>query len=252
VLLEVTDGLSRAGRIPAVTLAFAHRGAPRPWVRENSLAAFSTALDAGLTALESDVWLTGDGIPVLVHDGEIQAGLRRLRVAAANRAALPRYIPTLAGLYAAAGTDFDLSLDVKDSRAAAATVAVAAEAGAADRLWLCGGGAPLVSWRELDDRVRLVNSSRRKDIPEGVPARVKSLAAAGIAALNMKRPDWDEASVKAVHDAGLLAFSWDIQRRSSLARARAWGIDGFFSDSLALLASVKPAGPGRTQQGPIG
>ena len=235
-----------------MTLAFAHRGAPRPWVRENSLAAFSTALGAGLHALESDVWLTGDGVPVLVHDGEIQAGLRRLRIPAAQRAALPRYIPTLAQLYAAVGTNFDLSLDVKDSRAAPATVAVAAEAGAAGRLWLCGGGGDLVGWRELNDQIKLVNSARRKDIPEGIAARAKSLAAAGITALNMKRPDWDEQSVRVVHDAGLLALSWDVQRRSSLERALSWGIDGFFSDSLALLSSVARADPGHTQQGPVG
>ncbi|MCB1039054.1 MAG: glycerophosphodiester phosphodiesterase, partial [Acidimicrobiales bacterium] len=57
-------------------LGFAHRGA-RAHARENTLEAFSLALRLGATALESDVWLTADGIPVLDHDGVVGGRLRR-------------------------------------------------------------------------------------------------------------------------------------------------------------------------------
>ena len=49
-------------------IGFAHRGA-RAHAPENTLAAFSLALEMGATALESDVWLTADGVAVLDHDG---------------------------------------------------------------------------------------------------------------------------------------------------------------------------------------
>lgn len=36
---------------------------------ENTLVSFEAALDLGVDAIEFDVWLTGDGIPVIIHDG---------------------------------------------------------------------------------------------------------------------------------------------------------------------------------------
>ena len=58
-------------RLPSlldVPITFAHRGA-RSFAAENTIAAFQTALDRGVSGIESDVWLTADGVPVLVHDG---------------------------------------------------------------------------------------------------------------------------------------------------------------------------------------
>src|SRR5215210_5461246 len=110
-------------------IAFAHRGA-RAHSPENTLEAFRLALKLGATGLESDVWLTADGIPVLDHDGTVrrsrQSGMvRRRRIADLPRAALPPHIPTLADLYEACGVDVPLSLDVKDPAAAPVAIAVA-------------------------------------------------------------------------------------------------------------------------------
>ncbi|MDQ3896929.1 MAG: glycerophosphodiester phosphodiesterase, partial [Actinomycetota bacterium] len=99
--------------------------------------AFRLALRLGATGLESDVWLTADGVPVLDHDGKVKAGLRNRPIASLPRAALPVHVPTLEDLYADCGTDFELSLDVKDPAAAARAAAVARAAGgdAPGRLW---------------------------------------------------------------------------------------------------------------------
>src|SRR6187431_1775616 len=58
-------------RLPSLLaepIAFAHRGA-RAHARENTLEAFQLALKLGATGLESDVWVTSDGVAVLDHDG---------------------------------------------------------------------------------------------------------------------------------------------------------------------------------------
>ncbi|MGZ4666336.1 MAG: glycerophosphodiester phosphodiesterase [Frankiaceae bacterium] len=57
---------------PSEPLGFAHRGAPGRGVRENTLPAFRAALQAGVPGLESDVWLTADNVPVLLHDGYLR------------------------------------------------------------------------------------------------------------------------------------------------------------------------------------
>src|SRR5437588_9661650 len=128
-------------RLPSLLdppIAFAHRGASA-YAPANTLAAFRLALRLGATGLESDVWLTADGEVVLDHDGVVRHGLRRRAIASLERSALPAHIPTLAELYEHCGTDFELSLDVKDPAAAPRIVAVARAAGgdALGKLWLC-------------------------------------------------------------------------------------------------------------------
>ena len=67
-------------------IGFAHRGA-RAHAPENTIEAFSLALKLGATGLESDVWVTADGVPVLDHDGVVRSGLRRMKDGAERRAA---------------------------------------------------------------------------------------------------------------------------------------------------------------------
>jgi glycerophosphoryl diester phosphodiesterase len=219
--------------------AFAHRGAPRPWVRENTLTAFRHALASGVQGLESDVWRSADGVAILDHDGLI--GLRPWRkpIPTLPRASAPRRMPTLEQLFTECGTDFQLSLDIKHPEAAAAVVAVTRAAGAADRTWLCGPTNLVRQWRrEFGDDVRLVDSSRREFVPEGVRERVRALAAAGVDALNMRQDEWTAADVASAHQAGVLAFGWDVNRRRDLSRLIGFGCDAVYSDSIRLLRSV--------------
>jgi glycerophosphoryl diester phosphodiesterase len=224
---------------PGPPLAFAHRGAPHFWVRENTLAAFRTALASGVRGLESDAWLTADGVVILDHDGLIGTRPWRKPLTDAPRAALPRRMPSLEELFAECGTDFSLSLDVKHAEAAAPVVAVSRAAGAVDRTWLCGPTGQVRQWRqEFGDDVRLVDSSRRASLPEGVAERARALAAAGVNALNMRQDEWAAADIAATHEAGVLAFAWDVNRRSELKRLLEHGCDAIYSDSIGLLRSA--------------
>lgn len=221
-----------------MTIAFAHRGSPARGVRENTLPAFAAALAAGLTALESDVWLTADGVPVLVHDGVRWHGWRRQRLRDLRAEELPTWIPRLADLYAELGTDFDFSLDLKDpdQGAAAAVLQVADDAGATGRLWLCAEVPALVACRALSDQVRLANSTRMRD--RQLEPLVRLLAELRIDALNLRQPEWTPARVEMTHAAGMLAFSWDVQTPAVLARVLGDGCDAVYSDSVDLLLTV--------------
>ncbi len=135
---------------PDTPIGFAHRGA-RADAPENTIEAFSLALSLGATGLESDVWLTSDGVAVLDHDGLV--GGRACGGGPSPTVPhgdLPAHIPTLAMLYETCGTDFELSLDVKDPLAGPVAVAVARDAGAEARLWLCHHRLEVVAgWRAL-------------------------------------------------------------------------------------------------------
>ena len=94
---------------------------------ENTLEAFTLALKLGATGLETDVWLTADGVAVLDHDGKVKAGLRSRPIGSLDRRSLPAHVPTLEDLYAECGTGFELSLDIKDPAAATPVAALRAE-----------------------------------------------------------------------------------------------------------------------------
>jgi glycerophosphoryl diester phosphodiesterase len=215
-------------------IGFAHRGA-RAHAPENTIEAFLLAGRLGATGLESDVWLTADGVPVLDHDGLARGGLRRKAIAAVAAADLPPHIPTLAQLYEACGTGYELSLDVKDAAAAGPVVAVAraAGAGATERLWLCHPDWKLVAtWRRLDEGVRLVDSTRLRRIKEGPERRAASLAAAGIDAINMHHTDWTLGLTTLFHRFERYAFAWDCQHDRVLASALRMGVDAVYSDHV--------------------
>ncbi len=217
-------------------IGFAHRGAPGPGVRENTLTAFRAAIDGGARALESDVWLTSDAVPVLVHDGYLGRWPLRQDLTRVRTDRLPEWLPTLAQLYEECGTGSELSLDVKDPGGAAAIFSVAQAAGAAHRLWLCGSTDQLRSWRPLSDAPHLVASTTLRRGPAEPVA--SDVAAAGGEVVNLRWPEWTRGHLAAVHQQGLKAFAWDVQRRDVLDRLLGWGIDGVYSDSVHLLVDA--------------
>jgi glycerophosphoryl diester phosphodiesterase len=211
---------------------FAHRGG-RAHAPENTLEAFALGLRLGATGLESDAWLTSDGVIVLDHDGYVRSGLRRRPIPRTARRELPAHIPTLAALYDACGTGFELSLDVKDVAAFDEIVAVARAAGgdALSHLWLCHPDLDvLVDWRSRCGEVRLVNSTRLARLPRGPERRAAELAAGAIDAVNLHHSDWTGGLTTLFHRFERVAFGWDAQHERVVQGLLHMGIDGVFSD----------------------
>jgi glycerophosphoryl diester phosphodiesterase len=153
----------------------------------------------------------------------------------------------LTELYQDCGSSFELSLDVKDPAAFGPILAVAATAGAASRLWLCHPDRHLLeTWRAATSESRLVESTRLNQIPEGIEARARALASAGVDAVNLHRREWTAASVQAVHGAGLAAFGWDAQSTGQIRALLELEVDGVYSDHVKLLMQTIRAMAGET------
>jgi glycerophosphoryl diester phosphodiesterase len=222
-------------------IGFAHRGA-RAHAPENTLPAFALALEMGACALESDVWLTADGIAVLDHDGLVDG----VKIENVPAAALPSHIPRLSDLYRECGTRFELSLDVKDGRSAVEVLRVAQAANAVPRLWLCHWNwKVLLPWREASPAVRLVDSTSTTHMRTPVPERAARMRRLGIDALNLHASEWRPELVAQMHAEGRLAFAWDLQQESDLRASLTLGVDAVYSDHvdrmLRALASDVPA-----------
>ena len=220
-------------------ITFAHRGG-RADSPENTLAAFRRALELGATGLESDARLSADGQVVLAHGPAVRKGLRRVKVRDLPAARLAELgVPRLADLYAEVGSDFELSLDLKEPGLAGPIVAVAREAAAAPRLWLCARGlAELENARRADPDVRLVHSMGRRAYGDALEGHASALARAGIAALNLRETEWSLGLVTLAHRFGLLAFAWDAQEYRRIRAVLEMGVDGIYSDHVERMVAA--------------
>ena len=227
-------------RLPSLRqppIGFAHRGA-RAHAPENTLEAFELALRLGATGLETDAWVTADGVAVLHHDGVVGRRLRRRRIGDVPRAELPDHIPTLDELYDRCGTAVDLSIDIKDPAAFDPVIEATAARGveAQGRLWLCHPDLDLLTtWRDRSPHVRLVHSTRRKHLGGSPEQHAARLQASGIDAVNLHRSEWTGGLVTLYHRFDRYALGWDAQFVRTIAELLDAGIDGVFSDHVDLL-----------------
>ncbi|MUH52194.1 MAG: glycerophosphodiester phosphodiesterase [Actinobacteria bacterium] len=222
-------------RLPSLVdhpIAFAHRGG-RAHAPENTIEAFKLGLRLGATGLESDVWVTADGVPVLEHDGFVKLRLRRRPITELRRSQLPSFIPTLAELIQECGTGYHLSLDLKGDDTGRAVLEMVREVGPQllPRLWLCSPTwQKLLPLRDHLSGAKLVDSTRLVKMKEGPERRAATLASEGIHAVNMHHTDWNGGLVSLVHRFGLAAIAWDLQYDHVLRPALRMGIDGVHSD----------------------
>jgi glycerophosphoryl diester phosphodiesterase len=217
-------------------ITFAHRGA-RSDLPENTLPAFRRALERGATGLETDAWRSRDGEIALVHGGWVR--VRRLGVVPARQYARNTTgerlrelgVPLLRDVYTELGTDFELSVDLKDESVAEAIVVLAHEHDAVERLWLCSASVERLSAvRALNPDVRLVHSQARKRLPTPLERHGADLAALGVDALNLHHAEWTAGLVALFHRFGVQAFAWDVQEVRQLRAVLAMDIDAVYSD----------------------
>ena len=198
------------------------------------------ALQQGATGLESDVWVTADGVPVLDHDGIVRRSFGRGKpIASVRRSELPAHIPSLAELLDQCGTEFDLSLDLKDPASGQRVVDIVSEVAPQmlTKVWLC---APV--WETLlplrGTGVRLVDSTRLGKLKDGPERRAATLHQHGIDAINLHHSDWNGGLVALFHRFERVAFGWDTQEPRIIAMALHMGLDGVYCDSPDQMMAV--------------
>lgn len=218
-------------------LVFAHRGG---WFdkrnRHNSLEAFSAALGYGID-LESDVRLSADRQPMLVHDPVVWYAFVPLVVGWMRSSWLRWFgIPALDDLYRTLGTGYELSLDIKVERAAGPAIEVARRWDAVDRLWLVHDDLMVLDrLRAADADVHLVHENRLAELARiGVAPDVhlRTLADHHIDAANTHWQQWTPDLLAAAHDAGVLAFGSLVANPRQMGRAIAVGLDGIYVDHI--------------------
>ncbi|MFF3848448.1 glycerophosphodiester phosphodiesterase [Streptomyces sp. NPDC002328] len=220
--------------------AVAHRGDPYRF-RENTLASLRSALDLGADAVEVDVRLTRDGVPVLLHDETLKRLWRHERPlrslsAAEVRGLTAGGVPTLAeALAATEGARVMLDLPgTRDVRTARRIVDAVREAGAADRVYYCADAAAMLAVRAADPsaEIALTHTSR-------APVRPAVLAAVRPRWLNYRFSLVDRDLAARVHRDGHLLSVWTPDTCRSLRRLLDLGVDSITTNRVDVLCALR-------------
>ncbi|GGN11997.1 glycerophosphodiester phosphodiesterase [Streptomyces fuscichromogenes] len=220
--------------------AVAHRGDLYRF-RENTLDSLRSALRRGADAVETDVRLTRDGVPVLLHDETLKrlwGHDRPLHALSADevRGLTAGGVPTLAeALAATEGSRVMLDLPGEPSeRAVARIVAVARECDAADRVSYTGDAMAMLAVRAADPSAEIALT--RKTL---APPRPALLDAIRPRYLNHRFSLLDPALVEHVHHTGYLVSCWTPDTRRSMRRLLDMSVDSITTNRVDVLNALR-------------
>ncbi|MDQ4037546.1 MAG: glycerophosphodiester phosphodiesterase [Actinomycetota bacterium] len=234
-------------------LAFVHRGGSGRGA-ENSLSAFSAAIELGYRYLETDVHTTSDDVAVVFHDptldrvtdrtGRIDrlpwSQVRKARIAGSEP------IPRLDELLTAF-PDLRINIDMKSPGAVPGVTRAIQRAGALDRVCVASfvDARVAAARRMLGPRLctslgrrgvaalRLASFSPRASALLGVRAACAQLpmAIAG-------RPLVDRRLLDTAHDLGMQVHVWTLNSPAEINYALDLGVDGIMTDAPTVLRDV--------------
>ncbi|MFI6337311.1 glycerophosphodiester phosphodiesterase [Streptomyces sp. NPDC050535] len=219
--------------------AVAHRGDPYR-VRENTIGSLRSALRLGADAVEIDVRLTRDGVPVLLHDETLKRLWehdRPLRSLSSDevRGLTDGGVPTLAEALAATG-DGRIMVDLPgapDAGSVSRIVGVIRDCGARERVYYCGGAPTMLAVRAADPAAEIALTWT-------------TLAPPRPALLDAVRPRWlnyrfslvDRDLAAHVHRKGYLLSVWTPDTRRSMRRLLDVGVDSITTNRVDALREV--------------
>ena len=231
--------------------AVAHRGDPYLF-RENTLGSLRSAIRRGADAVEIDVRLTRDGVPLLLHDESLKRLWeldRPLLALSADevRGHTSGGVPTLTDALAATdGCRVMLDLPgAPDLRTVRRIVDVVRESGASDRVYYCAGAPAMLAVRAADPAAEIALTWTTL-----APPRPALLAAVRPRWLNYRFGLVDRALAERVHRGGHLLSVWTPDTRRSMRRLIALGVDSITTNRIDALraltrANAAPPSPDR-------
>ncbi|MFE9612598.1 glycerophosphodiester phosphodiesterase [Streptomyces sp. NPDC006012] len=220
--------------------AVAHRGDPYRF-RENTIDSLRSALLQGADAVEIDVRLTRDDVPVLLHDATLERlwgqdrPLRALS-AAEVRGLTTGGVPTLEEALAATD-DGRVMVDLPgltERRAARRIVEVVRASGAQDRVYYCAGAEAMLAVRAADPAAEIALTWTTL-----APPRPALLAAVGPRWLNYRFSLVGPDLAARVHHGGHLLSVWTPDTRRAMRRLLALGVDSITTNRIDTLCTLR-------------
>lgn len=234
-------------------LVIAHR-ATMGHAAENTLAGIRAGIAMGVDAVEIDVRLCGDGVPVLMHDDRVERTSGGLgRVAELSLAALRTLdvggerVPTLSEALETAGGEGELVIELKaeagqppDAVAEAVSAEIKDASPGRVQIWSFDAAllAAMAGVRPELRRTRLSTTAAVEMMDEA--------AATGLHGVALRLDGASAEIVAALEARGLRTFVWTVNDPGELRRAVALRVSGIVTDFperlLAVLGSREESG----------
>lgn len=223
-----------------------HRGAAA-YAPENTLASFREARKRGATWVETDIKLTADGVPILMHDPSLRrtTGIDRL-VAETLKADLPPQVPTLEeaiDCFAELGLGCNVEIKPCPGREAeTARVAVAT----LRQCWPGSLPAPLLSSFKAaslaaarDAAPEFARAMLLEDLADDWPLQARAVDAVGV---NTNGKKLTAERARDIKRAGLLLGVYTINEADLARRLIGMGADCIITDVPDLVLQAVSAG----------
>jgi glycerophosphoryl diester phosphodiesterase len=265
-VLAVSVLLAATGAGAAGTRIAAHRGGAA-LAPENGLTAFRGALALGVDALELDVHLTADGVPVVIHDATLErtttgrgavgdtplVQLRTLHLKARDGSVTTDTVPTLTEVLDLAPAPVEVLPEIKTAGGRRypgieekVLAALAARRFGERATVQAFDEATLRRVRELEpaQRTMLLVSGRRLESARAEPTEaVRWASTLGATDLGMDHRLIDARVIAAAATARVRLSAWTVNAEADLRRLLDLGVDLVMSDHPDL--ALRLAGRGR-------
>lgn len=222
----------------------AHRGLSGE-VSENTVAAFRAAADAGFRAIELDLQATRDGVPVVLHDDDLQRTTGTAGNAAdldakelARRRTQHGPVPPLEdALRELRGWDGLWNLEVKAAAALAPTLELVERFGLRERTLLT-----CMDIEPLQEAMRRSPHLPRGLITVGWPDESDLEVAQSLECTWLMADEafLDAGAVRHVASKGLLLGAWTVNDPARAIELAAWGAKCIITDVRAVLGALQP------------
>jgi len=239
--------------MPTGVLSIAHRGASGI-APENTKIAFVLALDLGAQAIEFDVQLTRDNVPIVFHDDTLDrttdgkglvsdtdfSVIERLDAGSWFSAKYRRVeVPTLEEVLSSIGKRVLLNIELKPDTRMERLVRHVVTAVARFDLFQ---STVFSSFDPDAIRMlrRLVPGARLGVLcmPDGIDAAMRLAEDVGAENLHPAKSIVDDRFVSAVHAAGYNVWSWTANAPEDIERLVVAGVDGIFSDHVDRVRAI--------------
>lgn len=227
----------------------AHRGASAH-APENSLAAFELAHQQGADAIELDVKLSMDGIPVVIHDPTVDRTTKgsgtvaELELASLQKldAGDGQHIPTLAEVFAAVGRDLYINIEL--------TNYTTSKDDLVDKV------VDVIKAYDMQERVFFSSflAKNLKHAAELLPDTARGLLALPTAlgffarsfgfpssvyqAIHPGIQNVTEKMITQAHQRGQRVHVWTVNKPNDMRRLAKLGVDGIFTDDPKLAVEI--------------
>lgn len=244
-----------------MTIAIAHRGNSSE-APANTLEAIQQAIDIGVDMIEVDVRLSKDGVPVLIHDAELDQTtngkgavssltLEELKQLDAGSWKDKRYfnerIPTLMEALDLVKGKAYLSLDLKDEGAIPAMLRTIQEAQMIDNVVICGCYEPQARaiWSISKDVTVLLNIDENLDAlfesgntEQFINQYIRRACRERFAGLNVNFKYITEELIYRAHLRALPVWAWTVDDESDMQKLIGLSVDAIYTNYPKRLLSV--------------